>query len=136
MGFQLLGSFLSDYVKLKYILMVQIIGMILLSLGIIFLREGAPLIILIAGLGINQGLFGVNANIAWARFFGRKHLGVISGFAFAWLVAGSAAGPYLFSLSLDLSGKYVTAAIFSLAVLVVLLAGAWKANQPKVVKSR
>ena len=129
-GFQFLGSWASDYIKLKYLLVIQIFGKILLCIGIIFLGQGLPVIVIIAGLGINQGLFGVTGNVAWARFFGRKHLGAVTGFATAWIVAGSAIGPYLFSLSLDTGGSYTPAAVISLVVLTALFVAAWKAERP------
>ena len=88
------------------------------------------MVIVRAGLGINQGLFGVTGNVAWARYFGRKHLGAVTGFATAWIVAGSAVGPYLFSLSHDGTGTYTLAAAVSLGILFVLFIGAWKAERP------
>lgn len=129
-GFQFLGSYLSDYIKLKYLILTQLFGQILLCLGIIFLKPGFPVVLIIIGMGINQGLFGVNGNVAWPRFFGRTHLGAVSGFGTAWLVAGSAVGPYLFSLIFDTSGTYMYAALGSLVVVSLLLIGSFKANQP------
>mgnify|MGYP006288721753 FL=1 len=130
-GFQFLGSYVSDYIKLKYILLTQLGGLILLCAGVILLRRGLPVVMVTAGLGINQGLFGVTGNVAWPRFFGRKHLGAVSGFAMAWIVAGSAVGPYLWSISLEGRGNYGIAAALCLAVLVILFVGAFKAEQPK-----
>ena len=130
-GFQFLGSYASDYIKLKYILLTQIAGLILLCAGVMLLSRGLPVVMVTAGLGINQGLFGVTGNVAWPRFFGRKHLGAVSGFAMAWIVAGSAVGPYLWSISLEGRGNYGIAAALCLAVLVVLFIGAFKTEQPK-----
>jgi MFS transporter, OFA family, oxalate/formate antiporter len=130
-AFQFVGSYVSDYIKMKYVLLVQLAGLILLCFGIIFLRAGTPEIIIIAGLGVNQGLFGVTGNVTWARFFGRKHLGAVSGFATAWIVAGSAVGPYLFSIAYESTGTYTIAALISAAVLIVLFFAAWKADRPK-----
>mgnify|MGYP005840260307 CR=1 FL=1 len=129
--FQFTGSYLSDYIRMKYVLLMQLTGMALLSLGIFTLRAGLPVILVIAGMGISQGLFGVNENITWARFFGRQHLGTVSGFATAWLVAGSAVGPYLFSLSLDRTGSYAGAALITLVIGVVLMIVSLKANRPE-----
>ncbi|MFW6181009.1 MAG: MFS transporter [Spirochaetota bacterium] len=128
---QFTGSYLSDYIKLKYVLLAHLAGMALLSLGVFTLREGAPVLLVIAGMGISQGLFGVNGNLTWARFFGRRYLGSVSGFATAWLVAGTAVGPYLFSLSLDLTGSYAPAALAVLVVVAVLMIGALRANRPE-----
>ncbi|MFW6138074.1 MAG: MFS transporter [Spirochaetota bacterium] len=128
---QFTGSYLSDYIKLKYVLFVHLAGMALLALGICTLGEGVPVLLVIAGMGISQGLFGVNGNLTWARFFGRQYLGSVSGFAFAWLVAGTAVGPFLFSLSLERTGSYAWAALAVLVVVAILMIGALKANRPE-----
>ena len=128
---QFLGSYISDYVKLKYILFMQLVGMMLLSIGIVTLRSGLPVLLVIIGMGMNQGLFGVNGNIVWARFFGRKHLGSVSGFATAWSVSGTAVGPFLFSLSLDATGSYAGAAIVLLVIISALLIGSLRADRPE-----
>jgi len=130
-AFQFTGSYISDYIKLKFVLAMQLAGMVLLCLGVVILDQGFPVLVVIAGMGICQGLFGVNGNLAWARFFGRGHLGAVSGFATAWMVAGTAVGPYLFSLSLDSTGSYAGAAIISLVIVAVLMVGALFANRPE-----
>ena len=127
---QFLSSWASDYIKLKYLLALHIAGMALLSLGIVLLGPGLPVILVIIGNGITQGLMGVTNNIVWVRFFGRKHLGAVSGFAAAWTVAGSAVGPFLFSLSLDLSGSYAFISILSFGVSSALFIASFKADRP------
>jgi len=128
-AFQFIASWASDFIKLKYILLLQLVGQIVLCLGIIFLKPGISFVVII-GLGITQGLFGVTQNITWVRFFGRKHLGAISGFSTAWIVAGSAVGPYLFSLAFDATGTYIIAAIIAFIIVTVLFIGTWKAERP------
>jgi MFS family permease len=131
-AFQFFGSYASDYIKLKYVLLAQLVGLITLCVGVLILGRGAAIVLIIAGLGINQGLFGVTGNIGWARFFGRKHLGAVTGFAFAWIVAGSAVGPYLWSLSFEGTGSYAPAAAVALGILGFLFIAAFKAERPKV----
>jgi len=128
---QFLSSWASDYIKLKYLLALHVAGMALLSLGIVLLSPGLPIILIIIGNGITQGLMGVTNNITWVRFFGRKHLGAVSGFAAAWTVAGSAVGPFLFSLSLDLAGSYAFISLLSLGIIGALFIGSLKADRPK-----
>lgn len=130
-AFQFLGSWSSDYIKLKYLLMVQVLGLIILSIGMVLLGSGGPVVLIIFGLGMNQGMFGVNGNLTWPRFFGRKHLGAVSGFATAFGVAASAVGPYLFSLSLDLTGSYRGAAVVALVCCCVIFVGSLMAERPK-----
>lgn len=127
---QFVGSWLSDYMRLKYLLMIQLGGIILSAAAIAFFHPGAPVILLILGQGMAQGMFGIVSTITWPRFFGRKHLGAISGFVSALGVAGSAVGPYLFSVSDSATGSYAPAGIACLAVGVVLFIGAVRANRP------
>ncbi len=85
--------------------------------------------LLILGIGAGGGV-GLLMAITWPRYYGRSHLGAISGLAMAIQVAGSAVGPYLFSLSLDLTGSYAGAAWACLCVAVSLLLLSFRANRP------
>ena len=46
-------------------------------------------------------------------------------------VAGSAVGPYAFSLSLSLTGGYAAAAVSCFAVACALMAAAFRAERPR-----
>lgn len=128
---QTFGSWLSDRIKLKYLCAVQVAGIALLCLGLLVLGRGWPVGVVVAGAGIMQGVFGITSNVTWPRFYGRKHLGAISGFASALAVAGSAVGPYLFSLGRDISGNYDLAVIACGIIAVVLLVGSFRADRPE-----
>ncbi len=108
---QFIGSWSSDYIKLKYIGFVQLLGILLLSAGILFLSEDSGYFLVIAGMGLTQGMMGITSTITWPRFFGLRYLGAVSGYAMAWTVAGSALGPYVFSLTLDMLGSYDLSAL-------------------------
>ncbi|MFW6208946.1 MAG: MFS transporter [Spirochaetota bacterium] len=127
---QFLGSWVSDYIPLRFIALVQSVGTVLLGLGILVLSSAAGPLTLIIGLGFAQGMMGITSNITWPRFFGLRHLGAVSGFAMAWTVAGSAVGPYFFSLSLDLTGTYALAALLTLISGTVLAIGAFFVRRP------
>ena len=127
---QFLGSWISDYIPLRFIALVQSIGSVLLGLGILVLSSTVGPIILIIGLGFAQGMMGITSNITWPRFFGLRHLGAVSGYAMAWTVAGSAVGPYFFSLSLDLTGSYALAALITLISGGLLATGALFVHRP------
>jgi len=115
------GSTLSDYISLKIILALELIGIITASFSLIFLAPGVPLVLLIAGMGIANGTFVVLINIAWVKTFGKLHLGAISGYAMGWTVGGSAIGPFIFSAFRDVSDNYKLAALFTILVAVLLL---------------
>ena len=127
---RLLAGLISDYIKLKYLLILQIAGLALSSISLILLAPGLSIIGIIVGNGVASGLFGLLATITWPQFFGRAHLGAIAGFAIAIQVAGSAVGPYVFGLSLSVTGGYEGAGVATLVVAVLLLLGATRADQP------
>jgi sugar phosphate permease len=131
-GMQFGGSWLSDRIKLKFLVMVQLLGMIVLSLGLVLLRSGQPVFLVILGHGMMQGMFGITSNITWPRFFGRKHLGAISGLASALTVAGSAVGPVLFSSLFDAFGSYAVPAAVSGVIAAGLFIAASRADRPSV----
>jgi sugar phosphate permease len=128
---QFLGSWLSDRIKLKYLCAAQLAGIAIVSVGIIVLRPGLPVAIVVAGHGLMQGAFGITSNLTWPRFFGRKHLGAVSGFATALSVAGSAIGPYLFSFGRDLTGGYAAAAAVCGAITTILFVSSFWADRPE-----
>ncbi len=134
---QFIFSYLSDFVKLKYLLMLFLSGMITSTLGL-FLLAGQPAAyyIIIAGNGIVWGMYAVLIGVTWPRFYGLKHLGAISGFSLSLAVFGSAMGPYLFSLSLKFTGSYGAVALLCLSLSVILLVLSVRADNPGVPANR
>jgi MFS transporter, OFA family, oxalate/formate antiporter len=129
--FQFAAGWLSDYVKLKYFLLVQLVGTVLSAAGLIVLAPGLPVVAVITGNGIMGGIFGLLSSITWPKYYGQTHLGAISGFAMGFLVAGSAVGPYAFSLSFTWTGGYAGAAVVCLVVSLVLMVFAFWADRPR-----
>ncbi|MCF7915958.1 MAG: MFS transporter [Spirochaetaceae bacterium] len=127
---QFIGSWISDYIPLRYIALIQSIGAVLLGAGVVILATPVGPVLVIVGLGLIQGMMGITSNITWPRFFGLRHLGAVSGYAMAWTVAGSAVGPYFFSLSLDLTGTYASAALITLVSGGLLALGALFVRRP------
>ncbi len=127
---QFIGSWISDYIPLRFIAAVQSLGAVLIGFGLLNLGSTLGLITTIIGLGFAQGMMGITSNITWPRFFGLKHLGAVSGFALAWSVAGSAIGPYFFSLSLDITGSYSFAAFITLIIGAILSVGTFFVRRP------
>ena len=127
--FNLTAGTLSDYIRLKYLLLVNLMGTVITGIALFYLDYApAVIILLIGGVGMSNGLFGVLNTVTWPRFFGTLHLGAISGFSMSWLVIGSAVGPYLYSLSLRDSGSYGLAGLITSGVALVLWLLALKAN--------
>jgi len=133
--FQLGGGYLADFIKLKYLLIAKLLGMIISMVGLVFLSDGLPLYLIIFGNGVASGLFGVISTVCWPRFYGTKYLGEISGFNMSWIVAGSAIGPFLFSMLLNLSGDYSSSGILMLIISAVLLFLSFKIKNKNVIPS-
>lgn len=128
-SFNFIGGWISDYIKLKYLLMINMAGIMLSGIALIFLDSvHLAYFVLIAGNGIMSGLFSVLNTVSWPRFFGIKHLGEISGYSMSWTVIASALGPYIFSLSLKYMGSYSLGIIFCIAIALTLFVLGVKAN--------
>lgn len=124
-----IGGWLSDYIRLKYLLMLNMIGVIMASVALIQLDTASDSYwLLFTGIGIVSGVFSVINTVTWPRFFGTKHLGSISGFAMSWTVIASAIGPFLFSLSLKHSGSYMIGIIVCMAMATALFILSFRAN--------
>jgi sugar phosphate permease len=67
-------------------------------------------------LGLMQGMSTVIQAGAYAYYFGRSHLGTISGLATSIAVAGTSVGPVLFATGFDKFGSYAPI----LGVLMIL----------------
>jgi MFS family permease len=125
------ASWLSDRVRLKYLLAVMQFGGALSMLGCAFLAPGLTKWVLIVGNGIAGGLFGVLMSVSWPRFYGRAHLGAVTGFCMSLTVFASAIGPWMFSQSLALAGSYRWAAFVCLAIMGLLALTTVRANNPQ-----
>jgi cyanate permease len=132
-GVQFLGGYASDYIRLKFLLLLFALGMLLSIVGLVILG-GTPAAywMIISGNGVIWGLYTVLIGVTWPRFYGLKHLGAISGFSLSWAVIGSALGPYMFSLSQDLTGNYDLVAWICLGIGILLVALSFKADNPGI----
>jgi len=76
-------------------------------------------------MGVRGGLQLLVSNVVWAKYFGRLHLGSITGVTSTMLVAASALGPMPFGIARDLMGSYTTVLIgfaalpFALAIAIL-----------------
>jgi len=126
--FEIISGYLADFIKMRYLLIVEICGMLISMTGLTLLENEWAIYLIIAGNGMASGLFGVVSSVTWPRFFGLKHLGSISGFNMSWIVAGSALGPYLFSILYGIKGSYQIPAVACLVLTLVLLILSFKAK--------
>ena len=122
-----IAGWASDRMPLKYLLMILLAGLAVGSLGILNLESLWFRLMLIIGFGVQGGIWGCLTIIAWPRFYGRKHLGAISGAFMGAQVFASAIGPPIFGLSESLNGDYSSAAWISVALNLLLLLGTVRA---------
>jgi len=127
----LAGGYLSDYIRLKVLLIIYLLGLTAMAVSIPHLQQPIFYYLLIAGNGIATGIYSVLISVAWPRFFGRQYLGEISGFAMSLMVFFSAVGPLIFSSSLSHFGSYSVAAWGCVAISVICLIGALGARNPQ-----
>ena len=132
-GVQFLGGYASDYMRLKYLLLLFALGITFSIVGLTMLGENPwAYWMIIIGNGVVWGLYTVLIGVTWPRFYGLKNLGAISGFSLSWTVIGSALGPYMFSVSMDLTGSYDLVAWICFGISILLIALSFKADNPGV----
>ena len=127
----LLVGWLIDRTRLKYGLVVFCVGVTLIPSGLLLAPHSYSIWVLIAGLGLAGGSFAPVIGTVWARFFGRRELGAISGLNMSSLVIGSALGPIVFSLSYDHLGGYRPAIVLGVVCGVLLIFGSLFAGNPQ-----
>ncbi len=131
-GSRFLGSWLSDLIRLKYIYYSLILSMFLAAFAITLPNNLGTIVLLIIGMGLSSGFFGVLTSVAWPKLYGREHLGAISGLAMSFMVAGSALGPWIFSLMEKGWGHYRYTGYLGMGFILVLTF----ASFPFVLKSK
>lgn len=88
----------------------------------------------VAGLGVSGGCFGTLSTVALPRFFGRTHLGAISGVQMMSIVFASAIGPSWMALFKDFAGSYQMGLYcFCLFPPIILLLN-WIAPNPQLLR--
>jgi len=125
-------GWLCDRIALKFLLMAMLMGLAMSALGLCVLRAGLPMGIVVVGNGICGATLGTLASVTWPNFYGRLHLGAVSGFGMAITVFASAVGPWLFSQSKAVSGSYTSALLATALAAAVLFILAFRANDPQV----
>jgi sugar phosphate permease len=121
----------SDRIKLKYLLYIILFGEILALTCLANLNGGIFYVGYIIGNGITSGMYNVLMAVTWPRFYGREHLGRITGFVMSLIVFASAMGPILLSITFSFTGGY-SAGFYALALLIlVMVFFSFKADNPQ-----
>ena len=126
-----LCNILSDYIHHKIYLFIMLAAGVMASLGLLFLSDPIGVYLLVGGLGTMGGLFAVINAVTWPRFFGREHLGSITGKVMSFLVIASAIAPSLFSYCFTVLGSYRYIGYITLSFLLLLIIGSIKVRNPQ-----
>lgn len=129
-GVNFMVGALTDRVRLRYIISLFSFCGFLFTAGLFLLPGPLGIGLLVGGMGSSWGIFPILSSVAYARYFGRRHIGAINGSALAWLVWGSAAGPLAFSLGKDHLGGYGPPVVASGVVYLVLAVAGLFAQNP------
>lgn len=130
-SFALVGGWISDKIKLQYLLWLMLLGEIIGLFSLANINEGIYYYTFIIGNGIVGGIYNVLMAVTWPRFYGRDNLGRITGFVMALIVFGSALGPIIFSFSFSQTNSYANGVYALLAVVVAISIFAFKARNPQ-----
>lgn len=124
-------GWLCDRVPLKYLLMTLLGGIATSSTGLRLLDDGIPMWTVIIGNAFSVASIGSLASVTWPHFYGRRHLGAISGFNMSLTVAASAIAPWLFSRCLASYGSYAPVIGVTTAMAALWFCLALGANNPQ-----
>ncbi|MBK35367.1 MAG: hypothetical protein CME26_07545 [Gemmatimonadetes bacterium] len=117
---QLGGGFLIDRVPIRVVLGISLAMMAAVMITIPRVTTAEVALALSVVMGIRTGLQQLVSGVVWARFFGRRYLGAITGVTSTIGVASSALGSMPLGIARDRMGSY-TFALTWLAVIPLIL---------------
>lgn len=119
---QLGSGYLADRIPVRILMAAGLVAMAG-TLGLAQAITSVPLAIAYGVvMGLSNGIMGTASSFVWADYFGRLHLGSISGLGAALSRVSSALGPLPLAVAFDLSGSYGVALRIGMTV-PLLLAG-------------
>jgi MFS family permease len=130
-GFMIAWLTDQSFVRIKYLLCVMALSSMLGFIALAFGTYPSISWLHVLGFGISGGCFGSLSSIVYPRFFGRQHLGAISGLFMTVIVVASAVGPFLFSLAASFFGAYRAGFVYAAAVAGLLALASLRADNPQ-----
>lgn len=125
------GGWAADRIRLKWLVALLLAALAAGCTGALHFEKAGPRFLAAIGFGISGGLFSDLTPVVWPRYFGRAHLGAISGVNMAAMVLGSGVGPYLFAQSRSRTGHYSAAFLICSGVALVGFLGAFRLRNPQ-----
>lgn len=127
----LVTGWISNHIRLKYILVFVSMASVWWPLGVLLMPSVLGHLLIVTGLGMLFGGSGIISTLVWPRFFGRLHLGAISGVSSKWGIIGSSLGPLCFAISRSVGGSYWLISVVSIGIGLILMVGAFFADNPQ-----
>jgi len=125
-------GWMSSRTHIKYALVAMNLAALAGVIGTIYLTTKMGTLAFVIGNGVCGGAFTALVGISIPRFFGREHLGAISGLTMSSMVVASGLGPIVFSLSLSMTKSYIPI-LWVCAVFPLLLSvAAFWADNPQL----
>ena len=124
-------GYVSDYIRIKYVLMAMCVGMLMVPIGLLVMPAKLGFVFFVLGMGITNGSFANLSGNIWPRFFGRTHLGAIHGLNASVTVLGSGVGPALFTVFKDYCSGFNGMFWMGLVVPFGILALSFFADNPQ-----
>jgi sugar phosphate permease len=114
------GGYLADRLPVRWLLAVALFFQAAALVMAQFLQGAVMASLYGVLLGTAGGLMGLVSSVIWADYYGREHLGSITGVTSMILIVGSALGPMPLGIARDALGSYKLALNIS-AVFPLLL---------------
>ena len=127
----LLFGAINAKLRLKTLLLVMNLGCFSAALGMLYLDHPSAVPAYVLGNGIASGGFVSLTGIVLPRFYGRKHLGSISGVNMACMVIASGLGPLLFGVCHHYADSYKLILIASAFIPAALALLSIRADNPQ-----
>ena len=132
----LAGGFLIDRIPARFLLSLSLLFTALVLVMAPRLPTVEAALLFGAVMGASNGLSQTVSGVIWAKYFGRLHLGSITGVVSTLLVAASALGPMPMGVARDLMGSYSTVLlIFAFIPLTLAVANLFFGKPPQRTSS-
>ena len=128
----LIVGVINSSIRLKTLLFIMNLGCLSAVLGMLYLDHSAGILAYVIGSGIAGGGFVSLSGIVFPRFYGRKHLGAISGVNMSSTVIASGLGPLLYAACNDLTNSYRLILIGSAYIPAALALLSLRADNPQM----
>jgi sugar phosphate permease len=128
---RIVSGIIVDRVPVRFLLFAALVGQVASLVMAPRLHDAPTALSYGVVLGITNSLALTVSAVVWAKYFGRRHLGSISGIASLVLVGGSALGPMPMGIARDLLGSYDTVLTAASALPLLLAVAVLSVRRPR-----